>query len=52
MKNLRDIFTTIGLINLILMFEDEIIDIEVLKDMSHDDLKGIGVKDFGQRHKT
>ena len=32
-------------------FEEEMIDMDVLKDMSHDDLKDVGVRAFGQRHK-
>ena len=33
------------------IFRREMVTIEVLKEMSHDDLKSIGVKIFGQRHK-
>ena len=34
------------------VLEDEIIDLETLQEMTHDNLVSIGVKAFGQRHKT
>ena len=33
------------------LFEAEKIDIEILRDMTHEDLKSIGVSTFGWRHK-
>ena len=36
---------------LIDVFEKEMVDLDVLKEMSHEDLKSIGVNTFGQRHK-
>ena len=37
--------------DLIDLFEEEMIDLDVLRDMSHEDLTNIGVKAFGRRHK-
>ena len=50
-QNLRNFLTKIGLTDLIQIIKDEMIDLDILKDMSHDDLKNVGVKAFGQRHR-
>ena len=49
--NIRDFLQKIGLEDLQDLFEHEKIDIDTLKEMSHDDLSSVGVKAFGQRHK-
>ena len=37
--------------DLIDLFEEKLIDLDVLRDMSHEDLKNVRVKAFGKRHK-
>ena len=47
-QNLRNFLMKIGLTDLIQIFEDEMINLDILKEMSHDDLKNLVVKAFGQ----
>ena len=47
-SHLRYFLTKIGLTDLIQIIKDEMIDLNILKDMSHDDLKNVGVNAFGQ----
>ena len=49
--DIREFLQRIGLEDLQDLFEHEKIDIDTLKEMSHDDLSSVGVKAFGQRHK-
>ena len=49
--DVRGFLARIGLTDFIEVFETEMVDMEVLKEMSHEDLKSVGVKTFGQRHK-
>ena len=50
-ENVSDFLRKIEMCDLIDLFEEEMIDLDVLRDMSHEDLTNIGVKAFGRRHK-
>ena len=49
--NISEFLTDIGLAEFIELFEYEMIDLEILREMSHEDLSSVGVKRFGQRFK-
>ena len=49
--SLQEFLLRIGMEDFIKRFEYEMIDLEILQDMSHEDLASVGVKRFGQRRK-
>ena len=50
-SDLKAFLIKIGFGDLSKLFEEEMIDLSMLKEMSHEDLKSIGINTFGQRHK-
>jgi len=50
MKTLSNFLSSLGLDNLIDIFEREQITLEILAEMAHEDLKGIGISAYGHRH--
>ena len=50
-ETVRDLLIKIDLEHLSELFESENIDLYVLSEMTHDDLKSVGVTTFGWRHK-
>ncbi|CAL8093333.1 unnamed protein product [Orchesella dallaii] len=50
MKAMASFLSNLGLEHLRDIFEREEINLEILAEMSHDDLKGIGVNAYGHRH--
>lgn len=49
--SVRDLLVELELEHLLSIFEQEHISMDVLMDMSHDDLSSIGVTAFGHRHR-
>ena len=49
--NIREFLHRIGMEQFADLFEQEMIDLDTLKEMNHEDLKSVGVNTFGQRHK-
>ena len=50
-NDIKDFLAKIQLEDLVDLFETEMIDLNVLEEMNHEDLKSIGITRFGQRHK-
>ena len=50
-RNLINFLTTIDLQQYLSVFEEEEITIEILKDMTDENLRSIGIKTFGQRYR-
>ena len=50
-NGLKDILTKFEMMNLLEKFESELITLDMLKEMNHNDLKSIGITTFGHRHK-
>ena len=48
---IENFLLSIGMEELVKIFEKEMIDFETLPEITHEDLVSIGVKAFGQRHK-
>ncbi len=50
-SSVKDLLVELELEHLLHIFEREHISMDVLMDMSHDDLNGIGITAFGHRHR-
>ena len=50
-SKLRELLMNIDLEHLAQLFEAENIDLDVLLEMKHEDLKSVGISTFGWRHK-
>ena len=50
-SSVRDLLVELELDHLLYIFEREHISMDVLMDMSHEDLNGIGITAFGHRHR-
>ena len=49
--SMQDFLTSLNLPHLVEIFEKEMISIDILAEMGHDELKQIGVQAYGHRHK-
>ena len=50
-NGLKDFLQKLEMMNLLEKFENELVTLDMLKEMNHEDLKSIGIITFGHRHK-